>query len=149
MNEININIPYSFFKDMFIAWFATQIRSGFTQAAERAMLKAQEHWILFDTDLRKDVVSIAKEVAHVRPYQPFTDDFDDNWIKCSDRLPPVNKDGESCSVLLYGMDILSDFGSHQFIGYLMDGKFYCDDGHSPHQCYYVSHWQPLPPPPTE
>lgn len=71
------------------------------------------------------------------------------WIKCSDRLPPVNEDGESCSVLLYGMDILSDFGSHQFIGYLMDGKFYCDDGHSPHQCYYVSHWQPLPPPPTE
>ena len=75
MNEININIPYSFFKDMFIAWFATQIRSGFTQAAERAMFKAKEHWILFDTDLRKDVVSIAKEVAHVRPYQPFTDDF--------------------------------------------------------------------------
>lgn len=71
------------------------------------------------------------------------------WIKCSDRLPPVNEDGESCSVLLYGMDILSDFGSHQFIGYLMEGKFYCDDGHSPHQCYYVSHWQPLPPPSTE
>lgn len=71
------------------------------------------------------------------------------WIKCSDRLPPVNEDGESCSVLLYGMDMLSDFGSHQFIGYLMDGKFYCDDGNSPHQCYYVSHWQPLQPPPTE
>ena len=34
------------------------------------------------------------------------------WIKCSERLPPVNEDGESCSVLLYGMDILSDFGSH-------------------------------------
>lgn len=75
MSEININIPYSFFKGMFIAWFATQIRSGFTQAAERAMLKAQEYWILLDTDLRKDVVSIAKEVAHVRPYQPFTGDF--------------------------------------------------------------------------
>lgn len=71
------------------------------------------------------------------------------WIKCSDRLPPVNEDGESCSVLLYGMDILSDFGSHQFIGYLMEGKFYCDDGNSPHQCYYVSHWQPLPQPPED
>ena len=71
------------------------------------------------------------------------------WIKCSDRLPPVNEDGESCSVLLYGMDILSDFGSHQFIGYLMEGKFYCDDGHSTYQCYYVSHWQTLPLPPTE
>ena len=71
------------------------------------------------------------------------------WIKCSERLPPVNEDGESCSVLLYGMDMLSDFGSHQFIGYLMDSKFYCDDGHSPHQCYYVSHWQPLPQPPED
>lgn len=71
------------------------------------------------------------------------------WIKCSERLPPVNEDGESCSVLLYGMDILSDFGSHQFIGYLMEGKFYCDDGNSPHQCYYVSHWQPLPQPPED
>ena len=75
MNEININIPYSFFKDMFITWFVTQIRSGFTTTAERAMHKAKGQWILFDTDLRKDVVSIAKEVAHVRPYQPFTDDF--------------------------------------------------------------------------
>lgn len=75
MNEININIPYSFFKDMFIAWFATQIRSGSTQAAERAMLKAQEYWILLDTDLRKDVISIAKEVAHVHPYQSLTGDF--------------------------------------------------------------------------
>ena len=77
------------------------------------------------------------------------DKFKNPWIKCSDRLPPVNEDGESCSVLLYGMDILSDFGSHQFIGYLMEGKFYCDDGHSPHQCYYVSHWQPLPAPPKD
>lgn len=22
-----------------------------------------------------------------------------NWIKCSNRLPPVNEDGESCSIL--------------------------------------------------
>ena len=86
MNEININIPYSFFKDMFIAWFATQIRSGFTQAAERAMLKAQEYWILLDTGLRKDVVSIAKEVAHVSPCQPFTDDFVE-WAKSQFNAP--------------------------------------------------------------
>ena len=86
MNEININIPYSFFKDVFIAWFATQIRSEFTQAAERAILKAQEYWILLDTGLRKDVVSIAKEVAHVRPYQPFTDDFI-AWAKSQFNAP--------------------------------------------------------------
>lgn len=86
MSEINISIHYSFFKDMFIAWFATQIRSGFTQAAERAMLKAKEHWILLDTDLRKDVVSIAKEVAHVRPYQTFTGDFIE-WAKSQFNAP--------------------------------------------------------------
>lgn len=71
------------------------------------------------------------------------------WIKCSDRLPPLNEDGESCSVLLYGIETPDSCDPHQFIGYLMEGKFYCDDGHSPHQCYYVSHWKPLPPPPTE
>ncbi|WP_109064350.1 DUF551 domain-containing protein [Aggregatibacter kilianii] len=71
------------------------------------------------------------------------------WIKCSDRLPPVNEDGESCSVLLYGMETLDSYVNHQFIGYLMEGKFYCDGGYSPHQCYHVTHWQTLPPPPTE
>lgn len=71
------------------------------------------------------------------------------WIKCSDRLPTVNEDGESCSVLLYGMETYDSYVPHQFIGYLMEGKFYCDAGYSPHQCYNVTHWQPLPPPPTE
>lgn len=71
------------------------------------------------------------------------------WIKCSDRLPPVNEDGESCSVLLYGMETPDSYVPHQFIGYLMEGKFYCDAGYSPHQCYHVTHWQTLPLPPTE
>ena len=90
--------------------------------------------------------AVAKFEYMVQP--PVIVEYEQNngWIKCSERLPPVNEDGESCSVLLYGMDILSDFGSHQFIGYLMEGKFYCDGGHGPHQCYYVSHWKPLPPP---
>lgn len=68
------------------------------------------------------------------------------WIKCSDRLPPVNEDGESCSVLLYGMETPDSYNPHQFIGYLMEGKFYCDGGYSPHQCYHVTHWQTLTPP---
>ena len=71
------------------------------------------------------------------------------WIKCSDRLPTVNEDGESCSVLLYGMETPDSYAPHQFIGYLMEGKFYCDAVYSPHQCYHVTHWQPLPPPPLE
>ena len=75
MNEINISIPYSLFKTMFLEWFKTLIRSGSILYTELAIINAKEYWILFDTDLRKDVVSIAKEVAHARPYQPFTGDF--------------------------------------------------------------------------
>lgn len=75
MNEINISIPYSLFKTMFLEWFKTLIRSGSILYTELAIINAKEYWILFDTDLRKDVVSIAKEVAHVHPYQPFTCDF--------------------------------------------------------------------------
>ena len=80
MNEINISIPYSLFKTMFLEWFKTLIRSGSILYTELAIINAKEYWILFDTDLRKDVVSIAKEVAHVHPYQPFTDDFIE-WAK--------------------------------------------------------------------
>lgn len=102
------------------------------------------------TSIEEDGEDAAEEFKYiVQPPVIVECEQNNGWIKCSDRLPPVNEDGESCSVLLYGMDILSDFGSHQFIGYLMDGKFYCDDGHSQHQCYYVSHWKPLTPPPTE
>jgi hypothetical protein len=102
------------------------------------------------TSIEEDGEEAAEEFKYiVQPPVIVECEQGNGWIKCSDRLPPVNEDGESCSVLLYGMDILSDFGSHQFIGYLMEGKFYCDAGYSPHQCYHVTHWQPLPPPPTE
>lgn len=75
MNEINISIPYSLFKTIFLDWFKTLIQSESILHTELAIITAKEYWILFDTDLRKDVVSIAKEVARIRPYQPFTGDF--------------------------------------------------------------------------
>ena len=75
MNEINISIPYSLFKTIFLEWFKTLIQSESILRAELAVITVKEYWILFDTDLRKDVVSIAKEVARIRLYQSFTDDF--------------------------------------------------------------------------
>ena len=86
MKEINISIPYSLFKTIFLEWFKTLIRSESILRTELAIITAKEYWILFDTDLRKDVVSIAKEVAHVRPYQLFTDDFIE-WSKSQFNAP--------------------------------------------------------------
>ena len=86
MNEINISIPYSLFKTIFLEWFKTLIRSESILYTELAIINAKEYWILFDTDLRKDVVSIAKEVARIRPYQQFTDDFIE-WAKSQFNVP--------------------------------------------------------------
>ena len=77
---------------------------------------------------------------------------DDNWIKCSERLPElyhtvfsgiVSKD-----VLLYGIPY--NDGEEEmrvFIGYMTeDNEFHTDDIG---KCDVVTHWQPLPKPLTE
>lgn len=75
MNEINISIPYSLFKTIFLDWFKTLIQSESILHTELTIITTKEYWILFDTDLRESIVSIAKEVAHANPYQPFANDF--------------------------------------------------------------------------
>ena len=68
------------------------------------------------------------------------------WISVDDRLPELNEDGESNSVLLYGKQTHDDWMMGTFIGYIMDyEKFYPNEGHC--ECYEVTHWAPLPPPP--
>lgn len=69
------------------------------------------------------------------------------WIKCSDRLPDIPDPAHpDCSenVLIF-VDGFIQFG---FIGLDDDPNWYLGDGSLIEEAI-VSHWQPLPSPPTE
>lgn len=59
MNEININIPYSRFVDIFCCYFYMRMNSGDPSSVTRALDDAKKHWLLFDSDLRSDIIRIA------------------------------------------------------------------------------------------
>lgn len=68
------------------------------------------------------------------------------WIKCSDKLPPLIEN-EECS-----KDVLVIDGCFMGVACLIDVNFCCGapeyewwNGHG--RCYDVTHWMPLPEPP--
>ena len=68
-----------------------------------------------------------------------------DWIKCSDEMP-----GKSTSCIVYRCDMKNPVPCNMY----WDGQSWIPDGYGfdsdeiwhPHQ---ISHWQRLPPPPTE
>lgn len=69
MNEININIPYSDFKNFFYRWFNIELDFD-RQDAISAIEKAKKYWILFDSNARDQIIEIAQH--HLSPF----DDID-------------------------------------------------------------------------
>lgn len=69
------------------------------------------------------------------------------WIKCSDRLPELAPDDNECSdkVLVYEVD----FGPRMLQAFYSrdDELWYDQNGDQLNGS--VTHWQPLPSPPTE
>jgi len=70
-----------------------------------------------------------------------------NWIKCSDRLPELASDDPDCSdnVLAYQI-----YFGHQMLQafYSRDDQLWYDQG-GDQLDGEITHWQPLPAPPTE
>lgn len=69
MNEININIPYSDFKNFFYRWFNIELDFNRPEVIS-AIEKAKKYWILFDSDAREQIIKIAQH--HLSPF----DDID-------------------------------------------------------------------------
>ena len=73
---------------------------------------------------------------------------DDNWIKCSERLPEIfdhNGLERSDVVMCFGLEEQDDPKTY-FLAYRVHGnRFYSFNG----ECAKITHWQPLPLPPPE
>lgn len=56
MNEINVSIPYSFFKMTFTSFFcASLVHTSSTSIF--AINQAKKYWILMDSELRKEIIA--------------------------------------------------------------------------------------------
>lgn len=75
MNEININIPYSRFSDIFGCYFYVRMNSGDPSAVTRALDDAKKHWLLFDSDLRSDIIRIAETANYPCVVQNYVNHF--------------------------------------------------------------------------
>ena len=77
MNEININIPYSRFVDIFGCYFCVRINSGNLSAITRALDDAKYNWFMFGSELRNDIILTA-ESAH---YPVVVNNYVNNFIE--------------------------------------------------------------------
>lgn len=60
MNEINISIPYSFFKDIFVKAFKYRLIPLCDEQAYISIENAKEYWILLDSKTRKELINISE-----------------------------------------------------------------------------------------
>ena len=80
MNEIEISIKYSRFVDIFGCYFYTRMNNGFAISVTRAIDDAKKHWLLFDSDLRSDIIRIAETANYPCVVQNYVNHFI-KWAK--------------------------------------------------------------------
>ena len=75
MNEINISIPHSRFSDIFGCYFYVRMNSGDPSAVTRALDDAKKHWLLFDSELRSDIIRMAETANYPCVVQNYVNHF--------------------------------------------------------------------------
>ena len=75
MNEININIPYSRFVDIFVCYFYVRMNSGDPSAVTLALDDAKYSWIMFCSQLRNDIIRTAESANYHEVVKNYVNNF--------------------------------------------------------------------------
>lgn len=75
MNEININIQYSRFSDIFGCYFYVRMNSGLSIPVKRAIDDAKKYWLLFDSELRSCIIRMSETANYPRAVQNYVNHF--------------------------------------------------------------------------
>ena len=75
MNEININIPYSRFVDIFGCYFYVRMNSGDPSAVTRALDDAKYSWLMFGSQLRNDSIRTAESANYPAVVNNYVNNF--------------------------------------------------------------------------
>lgn len=75
MNEININIPYSRFSDIFGCYFYVRMNSGDPSAVTRALDDAKYSWLMFGSELRNDIIRTAESANYPAVVNSYVNNF--------------------------------------------------------------------------
>lgn len=80
MNEININIPYSRFVDIFGCYFYVRMNSRDPSAVTRALDDAKYSWLMFGSQLRNDIIRTAESANYPEVVKNYVNNFVE-WAK--------------------------------------------------------------------
>lgn len=86
MNEININIPYSRFSDIFGCYFYVRMNSGDTSSVTLALDDAKYSWLMFGSELRNDIIRIAESAHYPIVVKNYVNNFIE-WAKSQFNAP--------------------------------------------------------------
>lgn len=86
MNEININIPYSRFVDIFVCYFYVRMNSGDPSAVTLALDDAKYSWFMFCSQLRNDIIRTAESANYPEVVKNYVNNFVE-WAKSQFNVP--------------------------------------------------------------
>ena len=75
MNEININIPYSRFVDIFGCYFYARMNSGDPSSVTLALDDAKYSWLMFGSELRNDIIRTAESANYPAVVNNYVNNF--------------------------------------------------------------------------
>ena len=86
MNEININIPYSRFVDIFVCYFYVRMNSGNPSAITLALDDAKYSWLMFGSELRNDIIRTTESASYPEVVKNYVNNFVE-WAKSQFNAP--------------------------------------------------------------